>query len=103
ELGFFNVSTYIASGNVILESDKPKDQIKSQIEETLPQTFNLDDELIKVLVLPHKQFESLVNNKPEGFGEQAEKYHSDAIFLIDIDVDQAMQVFNPREGVDKIW
>ena len=103
ELGFSNVSTYIASGNVILESDKPTDEIKAQIEKALPEYFKLDDKLIKVLVLTRNQLQAVIDNKPEGFGEQPEKYHSDAIFLIDIDSAQAMPVFDPREGVDKVW
>ena len=103
ELGFSNVSTYIASGNVIFESATSPDQVKTQIENTLPKHFELDDELIKVLVLTDKQFESVIDNKPAGFGEEPDKYHSDAIFLIDIGLDEAMSVFNPREGVDKIW
>src|SRR4051794_28513588 len=85
ELGFSNVSTYIASGNVILTSDKPTEKIKTQIEETLPKRFKLDNELIKVLVLTRNQFQAVIDNKPEGFGEQPEKYHSDAIFLMGID------------------
>jgi uncharacterized protein (DUF1697 family) len=103
ELGFSNVSTYLASGNVILESDKPADEIKAQLEEALPESFKLDDEFIKVLVLTRGQFQAVVENKPEGFGEQPEKYHSDAIFLMGIDSAQVMPVFNPREGVDKVW
>ena len=103
ELGFSNVSTYIASGNVILKSDKHADEIKAQIEEALPESFKLDDELIKVLVLTRNQLQAVIDNKPEGFGEQPEKYHSDAIFLMGIDSAQAMPVFNPREGVDKVW
>lgn len=103
EQGFSNVSTYIASGNVILESNKSADKIKAQIEELLPQNFKLDDDLIKVLVLTHKQFQAVIDDKPEGFGEQPKKYHSDAIFLMGIDVTQAMSVFDPREGVDKVW
>ncbi len=103
ELGFFNVSTYIASGNVILESDKRPDEIKAQIEQALPNSFKLDNELIKVLVLSRSEFQAVINNKPEGFGEQPEKYHSDAIFLMGIDSAQAMPVFDPREGVDKVW
>jgi uncharacterized protein (DUF1697 family) len=103
ELGFSNVSTYIASGNVILESDKPTDEIKAQLEKALPECFKLDDELIKVLVLTRNQLQAVIDNKPEGFGEQPEKYHSDAIFLMGIDSAQAMLVFNPREGVDKVW
>ena len=31
------------------------------------------------------------------------KYHSDAIFLMDMDSAQAMPAFDPREGVDKVW
>src|SRR5215203_4182171 len=80
ELGFSNVSTYIASGNVILESDKPADKIKAQIEKALPEQFKLDSEIINVLVLTYKQFQAVVDDKPKGFGEQPEKYHSDAIF-----------------------
>jgi uncharacterized protein (DUF1697 family) len=103
ELGFSNVSTYIASGNVILESDKRPDEIKARIEEALIKSFKLDSELIKVLVLTRNQLQAVIDNKPEGFGDQPEKYHSDAIFLMGIDAAQAMPVFNPREGVDKVW
>lgn len=103
ELGFAGVSTYIASGNVILQSDKNPDQIKTLIEEALPTRFKLDSEIIKVLVLSRKQLQSVIDNKPKGFGEQPTKYHSDAIFLIGIDSSQAMPVFKPREGVDKVW
>lgn len=103
ELGFANVSTYIASGNVILESDQKPAQIKAQIEKALVKSFTLDDELIKVLVLSRQQFEAVVVNKPAGFGDQPDTYHSDAIFLIDLDAAETMAVFNPREGVDKVW
>lgn len=103
ELGFSNVSTYIASGNVILKSDKHADEIKAQIEEALPKNFKLDNELIKVLVLTRKQFQAVIDNKPEGFGEQPEKYHSDVIFLMGITSEEALPVFAPREGVDRIW
>ena len=103
ELGFSNVSTYIASGNVILDSDKHPDQIKAQIEQALPGRFKLDSELIKVLVLSRSQLQAVINNKPEGFGEQPDQYHSDAIFLMGIDSAQALRVFDPREGVDQVW
>ena len=46
ELGFSNVSTYIASGNVILKSDKHAEKIEAQIEEALPKSFKLDNDLI---------------------------------------------------------
>jgi uncharacterized protein (DUF1697 family) len=102
-LGFSNVSTYIASGNVIFDSDKKPEEIKSLIERVLPESFILDDELIKVLVLSREQFQAVFTTKPEGFGEQPDTYHSDAIFLMEKSVDQVIKVFDPREGVDKIW
>lgn len=103
ELGYSEVSTYIASGNVILKSDKSAKAISAQIEQALPECFKLDAELIKVLALTHKQFQAVVDNKPKGFGEHPDKYHSDAIFMMDIDSAKAMPLFSPREGVDTIW
>ena len=103
ELGYSNVLTYVASGNVLLQSDKRSDEIQGQIETVLPERFNLDSELIKVLMLTRNQLQAIINNKPKGFGEQPEKYHSDANFLMGIDVARAMPVFDPREGVDSVW
>lgn len=103
ELGFNNISTYIASGNIILHSDKNAADIRSLIEEALPKHFKLDSELIKALVLTRRQLESVVNDRPKGFGDEPDKYHSDAIFLIDIDATETMSIFNPRDGVDKVW
>jgi uncharacterized protein (DUF1697 family) len=103
ELGYSNVSTYIASGNVIVQAAKSADAIQAEIEAILPKTFHLDSELIKVLVLSHKQLHAVVANKPTGFGDQPDLYHSDVIFLMGFDSAQAMPLFNPREGVDKVW
>ena len=97
------MSTYIASGNVILKSDQRADKVRALIEAALPRRFTLHSELIRVLVLTRKQLQAVIDDKPKGFGEQPQKYHSDAIFLIGINAAQAMQAFDPREGVDRIW
>jgi uncharacterized protein (DUF1697 family) len=102
-LGYARVATYIASGNVILDSDNHPDVIKARIEAALPEHFQLDDALIKVLVLSRDRLQAMVDNKPEGFGDEPATYHSDAIFLISIAAAEAMPLFNPREGVDKVW
>ncbi len=102
-LGFSQVSTHIASGNVILKSHKSAVEIKTLIEEALPARFRLENEFVKVLVLTGDQLRAIIRDKPEHFGEQPDKYHSDAIFLMGIDAAQAMLVFDPREGVDTIW
>ncbi len=102
-LGFENVSTYIASGNVFLDSDLGAAKIATTIEAALPKAFKLDAELIKVAVVSKKALEAVVDKRPKGFGDEPTKYHSDAIFLMGIDADEAMKVFSPREGVDKVW
>lgn len=103
ELGFEQVTTYINSGNVILKSSLMINEIRAKVEEILPQRFQLDSELISVLVLTFEQLRLVVENKPYGFGEQPDKFHCDVLFLIGVDADEAMKVFDPREGVDTIW
>lgn len=103
ELRYVNVQTYIASGNVILESDKSAKELTEEIQDILPQKFKLDDDQIKVLVLAHGQLKKVINQAPKGFGSESDKYHTDVIFLIGIASDEALKIFNPREGVDKIW
>jgi len=103
DVGFSHVSTYIASGNVIVESDKQPSVIQELVEKALINHFTLDSELIKVLVLSYEQLKAVIANKPKGFGEQPDTFHSDAIFLMNIPTPEAMAVFKPRDGVDKIW
>jgi uncharacterized protein (DUF1697 family) len=103
ELGYADVVTYIASGNVILSSDRKPEAIKREIEAALPRAFRLHSELVAVLVLSRAQLEAVVNGKPPGFGEQPDTYHSDAIFLMGIDAATAMRAFDPRPGVDTVW
>ena len=90
--GHTKVSTYIASGNVILSSDRTPAVIKRELEESLPRAFKLDSELIAVLVLTRAQLRAVVRQRPKGFGDHPETYHSDAVFLMDIDVASAMKV-----------
>lgn len=103
ELGYTDVATYIASGNVILHSDRTAAEVQQQIEKALPKAFRLDSDLIRVLVLTRAQLRAIVDRKPKGFGEQPDTYHSDAIFLMGIDAKTAMEVFDPHPDVDRVW
>src|SRR4051794_13265482 len=89
-LGFSNVSTYIASGNVLLDSDLSAAEVAAKIEDALPKAFKLDAELIRVLALSAADLEAVVDRRPKGFGDEPAKYHSDAIFLMGIDAAEAM-------------
>lgn len=101
--GGTDVATYIQSGNAIFRSPLAARTIARKIEEKLASYFKLDDELIKVLVLSRDEHRAVVEKRPKGFGDEPEKYHSDAIFLMDIDRDEAFAVFVPRDGVDRVW
>jgi uncharacterized protein (DUF1697 family) len=103
ELGYSEVSTYIASGNVILKSELTAGEIQAEIEEALPKAFKLDSELIKVHVLTRNQLQAVIDKRPRGFGDEPAKYHSDAIFLMGLEADEALGVFDPRDGVDRVW
>jgi uncharacterized protein (DUF1697 family) len=103
ELGHTDVVSYIASGNVVLTSDRSAAAIKREIEEELPKAFRPDSELVAVRVMTHAQLRAVVRDRPKGFGDHPETYHSDAVFLMDIDARTAMTVFDPRPGVDRVW
>ncbi len=100
---FEHVNTYIQSGNILLQSALDARTIGPEIEKLLSQKFKLDSPLIKVLVLSDSKLKAVIDEKPEGFGEYPKKYHSDVIFLMGIDSSQAIALFNPREGVDRVW
>lgn len=103
EQGCSHVTTYIQSGNAIVQSKLDAKTLSRAIEKNLPREFKLDSSMVKVLVLTNEQLQRIVDKKPKGFGDQPEKYHSDVIFLMGIGAGEAMQVFEPREGVDKVW
>jgi uncharacterized protein (DUF1697 family) len=103
ELGCENVRTYIASGNVMFESRMSPAALTEELQEVLPAKFKLDSELIRILVLSRDQLQKVIDQAPKGFGTEPGKYHSDAIFLMGIPSDEAIKIFNPREGVDRVW
>ena len=103
ELGYRDVVTYIASGNVILRADHAPARVKREIEDALPKAFTLHTESLAVHVLTAAQLQAVVANRPRGFGDAPGTYHSDTIFLMGIEVADAMKAFDPREGVDRVW
>ena len=101
--GFTQVMTYIQSGNVLVDSSLKQVEIGPAIERLLSKNFALDSSLIKTLVLTDEQIKAVISNKPKGFGEHPETYHSDVIFLMNISTEEAIEAFDPKEGVDTIW
>ena len=103
EQGFEDVATFMQSGNVILRSKLKAGPIARKIEKALPSAFTLDSSQVKILALSGDQLQAVIDRKPNGFGDHPQKYHSDAIFPMEISVAKAMTAFDPREGVDSLW
>lgn len=99
--GYARVRTYIQSGNVLLETDRPAAEIEDHVEATLERAFGFP---IVVVVRSHQQFRNVVAKAPEGFGDQPDRHHSDAVFLkAPLTAKQAMGVVELRDGVDEAW
>lgn len=103
QLGYTKVTSYINSGNIILESDQSAKTIRHTVEQALPRHFTLDRDILHVHVLTAAELHQVISEAPKEFSRTPEAYYRDAIFLIDIAPADALKVFSPREGVDTIW
>jgi uncharacterized protein (DUF1697 family) len=63
DLGLEDVSTVLATGNVLLRSSKPARRLGQQIESVLVEDFGLHQEPVKVLVLTAAQVKAVVEDK----------------------------------------
>ena len=99
-LGFRDVSTYIASGNVIFRAPRSRaNELARQLEAGLANRFGLT---LKMLVLTESQVRAVVEEAPEGFG--AEDHSCDVIFLFEpLTPKRALAVIEIKEGVDQAW
>lgn len=102
--GFNNVSTYINSGNVFVDSDlKNEAAVEKRIEILLPANFKLDSDVIKIRALSLKDLKAIVEKAPAGFGAEPDKYHSDVLFPMAVPSSEIIAASETREGVDKAW
>lgn len=101
--GFTNISTYLQTGNVVLQSKLGPAEVANTVETVMAQNFKLEGASNKVLIISQQQLQAVVDNKPKGFGEDPAKYYSDVIFLMEHTAEEVMPAFSPREGVDAVW
>ncbi|MCA1708205.1 MAG: DUF1697 domain-containing protein [Actinobacteria bacterium] len=99
--GYKAVSTYIQSGNVLFESDAPRESLEDELEAMLERRFRVP---LIVVLRSRLQLRNVVRKAPDGFGREPTRYHSDVIFLKrSLSRQQAMRVVDLREGVDQAW
>jgi uncharacterized protein (DUF1697 family) len=102
ELNFSDVKTYIQSGNILFK-DSEKDKIKAskKIEKKLLEKLN---NKIDVMILTFSEMKKIINEKPDKFGEENEKYKYDIMFLLDpLTAKEAVKEIKIRDGVDEIY
>jgi uncharacterized protein (DUF1697 family) len=99
--GLGPVSTYIASGNVLLHSASAGEQLEQSIEAALEQHLGLR---LVVVVRSHSELGDVVAQAPPGFGDRPDTYLCDAVFLkAPLTPDEVLAAVRPREGVDVAW
>jgi uncharacterized protein (DUF1697 family) len=61
DAGFADVATYLQSGNVVVSSDAPPEQLGRECEQLLAEHFGLD---VRVLVRTHDELAEVVRRNP---------------------------------------
>jgi uncharacterized protein (DUF1697 family) len=61
ELGLKKVTTYIQSGNLIFNSDKPNSELENELEKAITEKYGFD---VPVIVRTEKELENSINNNP---------------------------------------
>lgn len=101
DAGYAAVSSYIQSGNVLFESDRPPTVLERDIETMLESRFGLS---LVVVVRSHRQFRDMVDQAPDGFGTTPDVHHSDVIFLkAPLSSREVLRAVDLRDGVDRAW
>ena len=77
---FYNVKTYLNSGNIILSSEiKDKIVISNNINKIIKNKFNLD---IPIFVITLTELKELLDNKPDWWGSDNKEIYDNIIFII---------------------
>jgi uncharacterized protein (DUF1697 family) len=100
EMKYDDVSTYIASGNVLFDGPRTKRaDLVRRIESGLTRRFGTE---LKVVVLTKGELEKVVEEAPRGFG--SDTHRCDVIFLRrPLTVKKTFGLLEMKEGVDEAW
>lgn len=100
-IGHTDVKTYINSGNVIFTSTVLNTKkLQATLEKAIEQAFGF---FVDVLVVDKATFISVIEKAPKEFGKQPDLYHSDVIFLLGVEPQEAVMEFEVNPSVDAVW
>jgi uncharacterized protein (DUF1697 family) len=100
KMGFSEVATYIASGNVVFRAPRQKrEELAARMESELTRRFGTE---LKVVLLTESELKAVVEGAPNGFG--APSHRCDVLFLRKpLTAKKAFSVVETKEGVDSAW
>jgi uncharacterized protein (DUF1697 family) len=100
QMGFADVATYIASGNVLFRAPRQQSaKLAARIESELTRRFGID---LRVVLMTEAQLRTVVEEAPRGFGAKTEL--CDVLFLRKpLTAKKAYAMVERREGVDRAW
>lgn len=100
-LGFTDVSTYIASGNVLFEARAGgRARLTKTIEAALGRAFAYES---KIVVVSAKELGLVVNEAPTGFGDEPATYRYDVLFVKPpLTTKAALREIEVTPGVDDV-
>ncbi len=89
DAGFYNVRTYIQSGNILFETDESDVvTITRRIEQAITDMFHLT---IPVVVMSQSQLEKVIREAPKSWGESPEWKHNLLFLRTDVDANDALE------------
>ncbi len=102
DAGHTHVRTYIQSGNVIFDTDRPeREALRSAVERMLADAFDYD---ATVELRDRADLQAVIDDAPDGFGEDRDSYLYDVLFLLpSLLPDEAIAALTLRDGVDAAW
>ena len=101
-MGFRDVATYIASGNVLFTPAKPAPKAKlcTKIEKVLGDAFGCS----RIVLVTAPELAEAVAQAPKGFGKDPEKYRYDVAFVKPpLTAAEALPEVPLKPGVDEAW
>jgi len=99
-MDYADVSTYIQSGNVLFKSDeRDKTRLTNKIEQMLSARFDYSS---CIVVVTREQLKNVVEEAPEGFGIEPDKYRYDVLFVKEpLTPGEIMKNLRVRDEVDR--
>ncbi len=102
QLGHAEVTTYIASGNVLFSTrSRDKRALVKVIEAALSLEFSYES---RIVLLSSRELERVVKEAPHGFGEEPKKYRYDVLFVKEpLTPKRALAEVPTKPGVDETY